>query len=57
MEDDLWWRTTFDGRRPCMKGNLGWKTTLDGRQPLIKKKGPLMKDKLDGRLALLEDDL
>ena len=33
MEDDLHWKTTFDGRQPLMKDNLWWKTTFDGRQP------------------------
>ena len=27
MEDDLWWKTTFDRRPPSMKDNLQWKTT------------------------------
>ena len=34
MEDNLWWKTTFDGRRPLMEDDLRWKTTFYGRQPL-----------------------
>ena len=35
MEDDLWQKTTFDGRRPLMEDNLWRKTTFDRRRPLI----------------------
>ena len=35
MEDDLWWRTTFDWRRPLTKDDLWWKRTFDGRRPLM----------------------
>ena len=35
MEDDLRWKTIFDGRQPSMEGNLRWKTTFYGRQPTI----------------------
>ena len=46
MEDDLWWKTTFDGRRPLteeafygrwplMEDNLWWMLTFDGRQPFM----------------------
>ena len=31
MEDDLWLKKTFDGRRPLMEDNLWWKTPFDGR--------------------------
>ena len=33
MEDDLQWKTTFDGRQPSMEDDLQWKTTFNGRQP------------------------
>ena len=33
MEDNLRWKTTFDGRRPLMEDGLQWKTTFDGRRP------------------------
>ena len=32
MEDDLWWKTTFDGGRPLLEDDLWWKMTFDGRQ-------------------------
>ena len=32
MEDDLQWKTTFDGRQPSIKDDLQWKTTHDGRR-------------------------
>ena len=46
MEDDLWWKTTFDrrqplmeedfdGRHPLMEDNVLWKTIFHGRQPLM----------------------
>ena len=35
MEDDLWWKTTSDGRRPPMEENPLWKTTFNGRWPLM----------------------
>ena len=35
-EDDLWRKTTFDGRRPLTKDDLWQKTTFDGRQSLTK---------------------
>ena len=60
MEDDLWWKTTFHGRRPLIEDNLWWKMTSDGRWPLRR---PLMKGDLwwkrtnDGRRPLTEDDL
>merc|ERR1712055_808500 len=28
MEDDLRWKTTFDGRQPLMEDDLRWKTTM-----------------------------
>ena len=35
MEDDIWWKRTFDGRWPLMKDNLRWKKTYDRRRSLI----------------------
>ena len=35
MEDDLGWKTTFDGRETSMEDALRWKTTLYGRQLLM----------------------
>ena len=31
MEEDLQWKTTFDGRRPSIEDILRWKTTDGGR--------------------------
>ena len=33
MEDNLWWKTSFDGRLPLMNDNLRWKMTFDKRWP------------------------
>ena len=38
-EDDLWWKTTFEERRPLLEDNLWRKRTFDER-------GPLMEDDL-----------
>ena len=35
MEDNLWWKTTFGGRRPLVEDDLWWKMTLGGRQPAV----------------------
>ena len=46
MEDDLWWKTSFDRRQPLMeedfdgghplmKDNLSWKKNFDGKHPLM----------------------
>ena len=35
MEDDLRWKTIFDGRRSLMEEDLRWKTTFDERRPLM----------------------
>ena len=34
MEDDLWRKTTFDGRRPLPEDDLWRKTAFNGRRPL-----------------------
>ena len=36
IEDDILWKTTFDGRQPSVEDNLRWKTTFGGRQPSVK---------------------
>ena len=33
MEDDLQWKTTFNGRQPSTEGDLQQKTTLNRRLP------------------------
>ena len=35
MDEDLQWKTTFDGGHPLMEDNLRWKTTFDTRQPMM----------------------
>ena len=35
MEDNLQWKTNFDGRQPLMEDTLRWKTTFGGRQPSL----------------------
>ena len=56
MEDDLWWKKTFDGRRPLMENNLWWKTTFDGRWPLMEDIF-LWETSFDGTWPLMEDYL
>ena len=34
MEDDIWWKTTFDRSRYLMEDDLWQKTTFDRRRPL-----------------------
>ena len=50
MEDELWWKTTFDWRWLLMEEDLWWKTSFDGRQPLMKMTS-------DGWQTFMEDDL
>ena len=50
MEDNLWWKTTFDGRQPLTEDNLLWKMTFDQRQPL-------MEETFDEIRILFEDNL
>ena len=33
MEDNIWWKTTFNGRCLSMEDNFWWKMTLNGRRP------------------------
>ena len=72
MKDDLWKKTTFDGRRPLTEDdlwrkttlgrwpltedNLWWKTTFNGRRPLMKD-DLRWKTTFDGRRPLTEEDL
>ena len=73
MEENLWWKTTFDGRQPLIEDDFQWKTTFDERWPLMEDdlwwkttfdgRQPLMevdlwwKTAFDGRQPLMEDDL
>ena len=59
MEDDLWWKTTFDGRRPWMKEDHWWKTTFEGRWPQREDDfyGRRPKTTFDGGPPLMEDSL
>ena len=56
MEDDLWWKMTFEGRWPLMVDNFCWKTTSDDRQ-LLMEDDFWWKTTFDGRWPLTEDDL
>ena len=56
MEDDLWWKTTYDGRRLMMEDDLWWKMTYDGRR-LMMEDDLWWKTTSDGRQLLMEDDL
>ena len=64
MEDDLWWKMTFDGRQPLMDGilwwktnivtgNIWWKTTFDGRQHLMEDR-IWWKTTFEGRQHLID---
>ena len=73
MEDDLRWKTTFDGRRPSMEDDLRWKTPFNERRPSMeddlrrkmtfKGRRPSMEDDFrwkttfEGRRPSMEDDL
>ena len=35
VKDDLWWKTTFGGRRPSVEDNLRWKVTFSERRPSV----------------------
>ena len=56
LEDDLWWTTTFGGRRPLVEDHLRWKTPFGGRQPSVED-DLQWKTTFCGRQPLLEDDL
>ena len=59
-EDDLWKKTTFDGRRPgrrhLMEDDIWRKTTFDRRRPLTED-DLWRKTTFDGRRPLMEDNL
>ena len=56
MEDDIQWKTTFNGRRLLMEDDLRWKTTFNGRRPLMGD-DLWWKTTFDGRRPLMEDNL
>ena len=56
MEDDLWCKTNYDGRRLMMEDDLWWKTTYDGRQ-LMMEDNLWWKTTYDRRRLMMEDDL
>ena len=67
MDDDLWWRTTFDGRQPLIEDNLWWRMTFGEKRSLIEDVllwkttydvGHLWwKMSFDGRWPLIENNL
>ena len=56
MEDNLRWKTTFNGRRPSMEDDLQWKTTFNGRRPSMEDDFQ-WKPPLNGRWPSMEDTL
>ena len=54
--ENLWWKTTFSGRRPSVEDNLWWKTTFGGRRPLVED-NLWWKTTFSGRQPSVEDDL
>ena len=56
MEDDLWWKMTFGGRRPLVEDKLRFKTTFWGRQPLVED-NLCWKTTFGGRQPSVKDDL
>ena len=56
LEDNLWRKTTFDGRWPFTEDNLWQKTTFDRRWPLTED-DLWRKMTFDRRQPLTEDDL
>ena len=73
VEDELWWKMTFGGRRPQVEGDICQKMTFNERRPSVEddlqwkmtfgERQPLMKDGLQwktifvGRRPMEEDDL
>ena len=55
MEDYLWPKTSFDGRRPLMENDLRRKTKFDRTQPLMEDT-LWGKTTFEGRRPLTEDD-
>ena len=56
MEDEPWWKTTFDRRQPLREDDLWWKTTFDGRRHLMED-DLWWKTTFDGIRPLMEDDI
>ena len=56
MEDNLRWKTTFNGRQTSMEDNLEWKMTLHGRQPSMED-NLWWQSTFDGRWPWMEDNL
>ena len=56
MEDNLWWKMTYDWRRLMVEDDLWWKTTFNRRRPL-KEDDLRRKTTFDGRGPLAEDGL
>ena len=56
MEEDLRWKTTFEGWQPLMEDHLLWKTTCNGRWPSMED-GLWWKTTFDGIRPLIEDNL
>ena len=55
MEDNLWWKTTFSGRRSSVEGNIQWKTTFGERRPSVED-DLCWKTTFGGRRPSVEDD-
>ena len=55
LEDNLWRKTTFGGRRPSLEDDFWWKTNYCGRRPLV---GDDLRweTTFGGRQLLVEDD-
>ena len=51
MEDDFWWKYTFDGRLLLMEEDFWWKTTFNGRR-LLREDDYWWKTNFDGRQLL-----
>ena len=56
MEDDLQWKTTFNGRQPSMEDDLRWKMTFSGRRPSMED-NLRWKTTFGGRQSSVEDNL
>ena len=50
MEDNLLWKTIFDGRQPLVDDNLWWKTTVGVKRPLVKVDLNVVDKKMGGGL-------
>ena len=56
MEEDLWWKATFDGSRPLTEDKVWQKATFDRRRPLTEN-NLWRKTTFDGRWPLTESAL